>query len=183
MNINRINCRHTIRIIRSCRNTFRSTYRNTFRIACRITCRMNSLETHFEIYSPSIGVPVCKNVSISRNKRTNQSKQNTTKQTKQGYAMRYGNVQRPRPTSNRRDRCYGAESLMFVWVSQRHLRQSIAAVLCQRCSCDGRLENFLRRRSEDIFRIACRVACRINSLETHFEIYSPSIGVQLYRKR
>ena len=124
MNINRITCRHTIRIIRSCWNAFRSTYRNTFRIACRITCRINSLETHFEIYSPSIGV--CKNISISRNKHTNQSQPNKTKQTKQGYAMRYGNVQRPRPTSNRRDRCYGAESLMFVRVSQRRDRPTKA---------------------------------------------------------
>ena len=143
-NLNQITCRHTIWIIGSCWNEFRSTCRDTFRIACRITCRINSLETHFEIYSPSIGV--CKNISISRNKRTNLSQENKTKQTKHGYAMRYGNVQRPRPTSNRRDRCYGAESLMFVRVSQRrdrptkhcskksskhysqpHLRQSIAA--------------------------------------------------------
>ena len=79
MNINRINCRHTIWIIGSCWNEFRSTCRNTFRIACRITCRSNPLETHFEIYSPSIGV--CKNVSISRNKRTNQSQQNKTNKT------------------------------------------------------------------------------------------------------
>ena len=74
------------------------------------------------------------------------TKQNNTKQTEQGYAMRCGNVQCPRPTSNRRDRCHGAESLMFVMVLQRrgrptkhcskksskhysqpHLRQSIAA--------------------------------------------------------
>ena len=72
------------------------------------------------------------------------TKQNKTNKTE--YAMRYGNVQRPRPKSNRRDRCYGAESLMFVRVWQRrnrptkhcskksskrysqpHLRQSIAA--------------------------------------------------------
>ena len=93
-------------------------------MTCRISCRINSLETHFEIYSPSIGV--CKKVSISRNKRTNQSQQNKTKQTERGYAMRYGNVQRPRPTSNRRDRCYGAESLMFVRVSQRRDRPTKA---------------------------------------------------------